>query len=163
MSCVLVPELLWSLAEISAPETSSLPPPVLHTHTQIKGLEVFFPNSVKIASSDILTSENIFNKYNIIIQNLFRLTNASILTPQTCRTFFKRLVNPNLSLGEVLVVLQVWENPALVDPVVIVRPEEKDWEIADVMFQVLDVGRNQPRVTDLSGPPSTHTKKSQQI
>lgn len=68
-------------------------------------------------------------------------------------TFFKSLVNPNLSLCEVLVVLQVGKNSALVDPVVIVRPEEEDWKVPDVVFQILDVGRNQPRVTDLSGPP----------
>lgn len=75
-------------------------------------------------------------------------------------TFFKSLVYPDLSLGEVLVVLQVRENSALVDPVVIVRPEEKDWKIPDVVFQILDVGWNQPRVTDLSGPPSTEKSQS---
>lgn len=75
-------------------------------------------------------------------------------------TFFKCLIDANLSLCKVLITLNIRENSALVYPVIVMGSKEKDWKVTDVVLQALDVGGNQARVADLSGPPSTHGSTS---
>lgn len=54
-------------------------------------------------------------------------------------TFLKGFVNVDLSRDEVLVVLHVGEDAALVDPVVVVGAEEEDGEVTDVVAEALNV------------------------
>lgn len=68
-------------------------------------------------------------------------------------TFLEGLVDVDLTRDEVLVVLHVGEDAALVDPVVVVGAEEEDGEVADVVAKALDVRRDQARVADLCRPP----------
>lgn len=54
-------------------------------------------------------------------------------------TFLKGFVNVDLSRDEVLVILHVGEDAALVDPVVVVGAEEEDGEVTDVVAEALNV------------------------
>lgn len=74
------------------------------------------------------------------------------------RTFLEGLVDADLPLCEVFVALHIGEHTALVDPVIVMGPEEENGEITNVVFQTLDVGRDQARITDLSRPPPTHSE-----
>jgi len=68
-------------------------------------------------------------------------------------TFLERFVDVDLTRDKVLVVLQVREDAALVNPVVVVGAKEEDGEVADVVAEALNVGRHQARVADLRWPP----------
>ncbi len=52
------------------------------------------------------------------------------------------------------VSLHVRKDSALVCPEIVFRAEEEHRELSDLMTQVLDVGRDVLRVTDLCRPPS---------
>jgi len=69
-------------------------------------------------------------------------------------TFFEGFVDVDLTRYKILVILHVGEDPALVDPVVVVGAKEKDREVTDIMAKTLNVRRHQARVADLRWPPS---------
>lgn len=74
-------------------------------------------------------------------------------------TFLEGFVDVNLTRDKVLVVLHVGEDPALVDPVVVVWAEEEDGEVSDIVAKALNVWRNQTGVADLGRPPPVGTSR----
>ncbi len=58
------------------------------------------------------------------------------------------------------VSLHVRKHSALVSPEVILGAKEEDWELSDLMSEVLDVGRNVSGVVDLCRPPSEEERGS---
>ena len=80
-----------------------------------------------------------------------KISESSLLPKKI--TFLERFVDVDLTRDKVLVVLHVREDAALVDPVVVVGAKKEDGEVADVMAEALNVGRQQARVADLRRPP----------
>lgn len=68
-------------------------------------------------------------------------------------TFLEGFVDIDLTRDKVFVIFNVGEDAALVDPVVVMRPEEEDREVTNVVAQALNVGWHQARIADLSRPP----------
>lgn len=68
-------------------------------------------------------------------------------------TFLEGFVDIDLTRDKVLVIFNVGEDAALVDPVVVVGTEEEDGEVTDVVAKALNVGWHQARVADLCWPP----------
>lgn len=54
-------------------------------------------------------------------------------------TFLECFIDVDLTSDKVLVVLDVGEDAALVDPVIVVRAKEEDREVTNVVAQALNV------------------------
>lgn len=69
-------------------------------------------------------------------------------------TFLEGFVDAGLSLSKASVSFHVWEDSALVHPVVVMGSKEEHREVPQVVFQSLDVEGHRPGVADLCRPPS---------